>query len=217
MYLENKRRNKNMNKKRWITISAAVLAIVFGFGVYQSSASQDEPKLSSEDIENLVMEQYPGKITEMELEKDHNKVVYEVEVEVKDKEYDLELDGNTGEVLKLKEKIISPKKSKETTDDNKSKKIVIEEKDDDDVVEGKETAKENNTNNKTAKDKNTVIDVKEASNIALKEFSGTITSVDLDEDDGRLIYEIEIDKGHQEAEIEIDAYTGEILVIDIDD
>ncbi|MEC5424680.1 PepSY domain-containing protein [Virgibacillus sp. C22-A2] len=58
--------------------------------------------------------------------------------------------------------------------------------------------------------------MKEAEEIALNSFSGTITEVELDEDDGRLIYEIEIENGNEEAEIDIDAYTGEILVLSID-
>ncbi|QGS68035.1 hypothetical protein CV093_03165 [Oceanobacillus sp. 143] len=55
-----------------------------------------------------------------------------------------------------------------------------------------------------------------ARSIAASQFSGSIVELDLDEDDGRLIYEIEMKNGDSEAEIEIDAYTGTILVIDID-
>ena len=55
-----------------------------------------------------------------------------------------------------------------------------------------------------------------AKEIALKEFAGTVVDLELDEDDGRKIYEIEIENGEDEATVEIDAYTGEILVLDID-
>ncbi|MFD0951687.1 PepSY domain-containing protein [Virgibacillus natechei] len=60
------------------------------------------------------------------------------------------------------------------------------------------------------------MDLGKAEEIALNEFDGQITELELDEDDGRLMYEIEIEDGEDEAEIEIDAYTGEILVIEID-
>lgn len=43
-----------------------------------------------------------------------------------------------------------------------------------------------------------------------------ITELELDEDDGRLIYEIEIESVNGEAEIDIDAYTGDIISISID-
>ena len=82
------------------------------------------------------------------------------------------------------------------------------------TTNNKEEVKAPTTNEKKP---STVIDINEAVNIALNEFKGTVTDVELDEDDGRLIYEIEMESGEEEAEIEIDAYTGAILVIEIDD
>lgn len=70
---------------------------------------------------------------------------------------------------------------------------------------------------KKEKKRKTVISQDEAINIALAQFSGEVDDVDLDEEDGRLIYEIEIERGDLEAEIMIDAYTGEIIIMEIDD
>ena len=44
---------------------------------------------------------------------------------------------------------------------------------------------------------------KQAGNIALKRVKGTITDIDLDEDDGRWIYEIEIQAQGKEYEVRL--------------
>jgi uncharacterized membrane protein YkoI len=144
-------------------------------------------------VRELVLAQHPGTITEFELEKDFNKAVYEVEVISDGIEYDLKLDGDTGEVLRTKEKELA--NQVEFTDD-----------DSDDLYESKN---DNQANGEK-------ISLEKAEEIALKEFPGTVKQLELDEDDDRLIYEIEIRNGEEEAEIEIDAFTGDILELDID-
>lgn len=56
-----------------------------------------------------------------------------------------------------------------------------------------------------------------AKSIALSLANGSITDFELDEDDGRLIYKIEIKAKGLEHEIEIDAHTGKVLEHEIDD
>lgn len=55
----------------------------------------------------------------------------------------------------------------------------------------------------------------QARSIALSVANGTITDFDFDEDD--IEYEVEIEVGDLEYEITIDARTGEILEVEIDD
>lgn len=64
--------------------------------------------------------------------------------------------------------------------------------------------------------KKAVIGYDEAKRIALKQFDGTIKDIELDDDDNRLVYEVEIKRGNQEADIKIDAYTGKVLVLEIE-
>lgn len=199
-----------MRKKVILVIGILVVASVLGLGVYHSNATQNEPQLTMEDIKQLVKNQYPGEITELELDKDFNKAVYEVEVLGDGKEYDLKLDANSGEVLNIKEKLIDNNKVANDT----KKQITINEKQA--KEENKNKSDEEKSKSTKEEQKKTVIDINEATELALKEFSGQVTDVDLDEEDGRLIYEIEIKANEQEAEIEIDAYTGEILVMEID-
>ncbi|MFJ8066659.1 PepSY domain-containing protein [Psychrobacillus sp. NPDC096426] len=58
---------------------------------------------------------------------------------------------------------------------------------------------------------------KEAIAIAKKQVNGEVIEVELDEDDNRYEYEIEIRTKKAEAEITIDATTGKVLEIDLDD
>ena len=61
-----------------------------------------------------------------------------------------------------------------------------------------------------AKNKN-YITAKEAIAIALKHSPGAVKEVELDDDDNRAHFEIEIKDGKYEYEFEIDAITGKIL------
>lgn len=195
-----------------ITLSSVAIASVLGFGIYHSNAAQAHPELSEEDIRALVSEQYPGTITEVDIDKGFNKVVYEVEVESDGKEFEIKLDGNTGEVLKLEEKEVRNK--------NNSSELTIKEKekqDDKTKDDNADDKKKEDVKADKSKDKKKVaISYEEAKKIALAEFDGTIKELELDEDDDRLIYEVEVKSKNGEAEMEIDAYTGEIISISID-
>lgn len=227
-----------MKKKISIAVITMIGAIVLGLGIYQSNASQGAPKLSTDEIRQMVLDQYPGEIEEIELETDFNRAVYEVEVVSDGKEYDLKLDGNTGEVLNLKEKSVkNQEKEKIALEENNDKQNTNDRQDDDvkhenndrhhhhhnqhhhdnkDDNKGKKEAKQKSSKQASKENKRTVIDSSEAISIAKDAFSGKVVKFELDEDDGRLIYEIELESDREEAEIEIDAYTGEIIVIEID-
>lgn len=236
-----------MKKKVGIAIAAVVCAIVLGLGIYKTDASQQNPKLSVDDIRQMIEAQYPGDITEIELEKDKNKSVYEVEVVSQGREYELKLDGQTGEILNLKERtkrakenmVLNDKpqaKEEATTNSDDSTEKAIEKSQQDDRHHQKDVKQSQNAsgqslNKKKPEEKNneapaqqekkpnnqaTVIDINQAVAIAKSQFNGKVIEAELDKDDGRLIYEIEMENGQEEAEFEIDAYTGEILVIEID-
>lgn len=249
---------------------AGVLAVVIalGIGMYQSDASQKGPRLSPEEVKSFVLSQYPGTITELELERDDNRAIYEIEIVKDNMEYELKVDGNSGEILKLKEKLIDSKEvaKKETEkeklkikedkeneskkdDDQKHPETKVESKEakqekqqvqqqkqpeqkqqKQQVKETKQTQPKQQVQQKQKSEpkkqqpskpkqekKQTIISQARAIEIALAEFPGKVDDVELDDDDGRLIYEIEIENGDREAEFEIDAMTGKILVIEIDD
>lgn len=78
--------------------------------------------------------------------------------------------------------------------------------------------------NSIAGDKNlentgSAISMDEAKKIALHEAGGKLKGIELEKDDGRLIYEIELisDEKGRKVDIDIDAKTGKIIKVDQDD
>src|SRR5690625_3330618 len=246
-----------MLRKIWMTIGVIGVVTVLRFGVYHSNASQADPTLTAQNIKELVQAQYPGTITELQLDKDASGSVYEVEVTNDGVEYELKIDGQSGVVINLKEKLVAAKERAGTKE-----VIDLKEKEKEQKEEEKQAAKEKEEQEKQAKEKeekekqekakadeqaqqktqvkknesssanedekqkekeketkstNTVIDVNKAIDIALAKCPGTVDEIELDEEDGRLVYEIEIEGNGEEAEFEIDAYTGEIIVIEIEE
>ena len=61
-----------------------------------------------------------------------------------------------------------------------------------------------------------VLTVEEAVAIAMQQAKGTVMKVELDEDDGRLQYEIEIEDSTYEYDFEIDAKTGTVIEFEKD-
>lgn len=74
------------------------------------------------------------------------------------------------------------------------------------------------TNNESKVD---IISTEEAKQIALDEFGGKLKSIELEKDDGMMIYDIELLSENKKDDIDIDidihAVTGEIIKVDRDD
>lgn len=212
-----------MKKKIIMAIGIIAAAAILGVGIYHSDASQSASNLTTDEIEEMVTNQYPGEITDINLKKQANKSVYQVDIENDVRTYVLTLESDTGEVMELKE-TSDPEQVKVAEKKAEAKQAAQKEKNDEKKsAENKEkevkepNKKENNDNDTESTDKkNTVINVDKAIEIALEQFSGEVDEVELEEQDGRLIYEIEIENGEDEAEVEIDAYTGEVLVVSIE-
>jgi len=189
-----------MKKKIGMTFGALAGAAVIGwFGMQQTDAAPENPKLSTDDIEQMVTNQYGGTITELELDKKRDQTVYEVEVESEGIDYDLIMDADTGEIIR---------EHQDDIDHNFAQQ----------QESNKGTVKEHgNSENDPNQNQFELISIERAKEIAINEFEGKITELELDEDDGRFIYEMEIQNEYKEAEMEIDAHTEEILEMEIDD
>ncbi|PWU70146.1 PepSY domain-containing protein [Gracilibacillus dipsosauri] len=191
-----------MKNKTFYLILSGVILIGGIFAILQFTSSPASAYLSEEEAKAKVQEQYAGEIKELELEEDGNKKVYEIEIEGQDKYYELHLDAETGEILKLEEKKLA---NSSNTNSSKSK----EEQQNNTSSDNKE---ETNSTKQT-----TLISYDEAKKIALEEYNGTITDFELDEDDGKSVYEIEVQTKSEEVDLEIDAYTGDIISISKDE
>ncbi|GAB2541252.1 PepSY domain-containing protein [Gracilibacillus alcaliphilus] len=187
-----------MNKKIGMIAGVVALAGVIGTGVYHAeAASSNEGKVKIVETENLTMEEatkkleeeYRGTIKELELDQEDNKLYYEAEIIVENQEYDVKMDAVTGEV-------------------------VYEEIDDDRNQEDKRQDTIANPNNNG--NSSNLIAQEEAIEIAKQQFDGKVVEMELDYDDGRYVYELELVNGHQEADIDIDGETGNILSLEID-
>lgn len=206
-----------MKKKVGLIIGVSLCVFVLGLGIFQSNASETSPEMTEAEIEKMVKEQYPGEIAS--IEKSHT--VYKVTLNDGEKGYTLEVNGDTGEILNIDEKEIaesddanSDTSNNETNEnsegDSQNNSHSHHEKR---HSKGKGNKEEWHMHGKDKRGKQAVIDIRKALNIGLNEYSGTVTEIELDKEDGELIYEVEIVSGNEKAEIDINAYTGEVLLI----
>jgi uncharacterized membrane protein YkoI len=72
---------------------------------------------------------------------------------------------------------------------------------------------------KGLKEDRNIISMNEAEEIAIKEAGGSIESIELEKDDGKLIYEIELRSENEvdDVDVDVDAVTGKVLKVDRDD
>lgn len=203
-----------MNKhKLWIgSLSAAVLlggSAVAASGNVNGQSVQTTPASTTQSVTQnqnstgkmlnasqakaLALKAADGKVDDVDLERRNGQTFYEVEIDRKGKnDVVVRLDAYTGKILAV-------------VDD--------EDYDDDDDYQGSATG---NTSNNSAT-KQVKLTASQASNIALKQVTGgKVTKVELDHDDGRYVYEIELRTAQGEADVDIDANTGKVLSFDQD-
>ncbi|MFD2639741.1 PepSY domain-containing protein [Piscibacillus salipiscarius] len=162
-------------------------------GKMESQATVNANKLIGvEELEDIVLNKVDGSIEDVELDtRSDNKAYYEVEVLKDEQEYELIIDGYTGKVLKVEGVNHTSKSNGEEQ---------VEVKDD-------ENKSQKNTE---------PIGKEKAIRLALEVTSGKVSDIELEEDDGQYVYEVEV-KGEKESGVKIDAYTGAIIDIELDD
>lgn len=152
--------------------------------------------MSIEKVKERTLSKIPqASITEIKLDFEAGRYVYEIEAYKEGYEYELKLDAKTGEGLFVFKEL------DEWYNESISDKIP--------VIENAKTS---------TLEKAKAITLENAKTIALEKVPGSkIIKIEQEEEDGRLIYEVELRKEHLEYNIEIDAMTGKILSMDKDD
>ena len=149
--------------------------------------------LTASQAKSIALKAVEGKVDDVDLERRNGQTFYEVEIDRKGSpDVTVRLDAYTGKVL-----------------------AVINDDDDNDDDDYRNNG---STNSSSASASNQVkLTVAQASNIALKQVTnGKVTKVELDRDNGRYVYEIELRTAQGEADVDIDANTGKVLSFDQD-
>jgi uncharacterized membrane protein YkoI len=229
-----------MNRK-WIIITVLVIIGVTGI-IGIASAIKGNVKVTETEARNLVEAHYPGTIIEMTLLRSDGKDIYQVQLEENTGLYTLEVDAETGNIQNLQQvkKTDSEKEEKPAISEAEAKKLAEETyrgnvqaltlhrkiysitvltKTEQIKLEMNADSGKITSEDKSSIEKNTQhvkLTEEQAKKIALAEVNGKIEDIDLEEEEERVFYEVEIESGQQEATIQIDAFTGKVLSVAIE-
>ncbi|MBS4201418.1 PepSY domain-containing protein [Bacillus sp. FJAT-49732] len=181
--------------KKKILVPALALTII-GSGVVGATLikpafaanSANTAKITEEQSKEIALKEINGTVTDVELEKEHGTLTYDIEVkDANGVKHDVVIDANSGKVIK-------------TETDN--------EKDghDGEVSDEVEQAQ---------LEKEAKITKEESTSIAQTAVNGTVTEAQLEDEDGVVVYGIEItDSQGEKHDVKIDAKTGKVLKVE---
>ncbi|MFT4413407.1 PepSY domain-containing protein [Bacillus sp. UMB0728] len=158
-----------------------------------------EATITKEEAISAALKEVAGKAAKTELEDEDGTVVYGVEVtDDQGKNQDVKVDAKTGKVLKVE------------ADDENEKADKEEKEDKDSEVSDKQEQQQ--------LEKEATISAEESTTIALKEVKGQVTDTELEDEDGTVVYGVEItDDQGKKHDVKVDAKTGKVLKVDLDD
>ncbi|WP_252501735.1 PepSY domain-containing protein [Sporosarcina sp. Marseille-Q4943] len=163
--------------------------------------------LTKEEAISIAKKKAAGTVKEIELDTDDGRKEYEIEMKDDQFKYEIELDAVTGEFLKFeKDRYRSAKKEvKAQTEKVAASTLnVVEQTTQKQAVKPVDNKRSNN---------NTMLTKEQALAIAKQHASGVVTDFELDDN----VYEIEMEDGDIEYELDIHAYSGAILSFERDE
>ncbi|MDX8045157.1 PepSY domain-containing protein [Gracilibacillus sp. S3-1-1] len=181
-----------MSNKAFFIIVSGLITIGGVLAVMQFSPTTANAYVSKEEAEQKVSAKFSGEIESFELDESNN--IYEVKMAGSDYQYKMEVDAETGDIVHIDKK-----------QSNNNEQVTT-------------VALSNDTQEHEAKSKDDAfISMEKAKNIATDMYPGVVTEMEMDEDDGRYYYEMELVTETGEVELAIHANTGEILYISVDE
>ncbi|CAM4447471.1 PepSY domain-containing protein [Paenibacillus macerans] len=171
-----------------------------GTGATAKTAAQSGKSsyITIEQAKAAALKAEAGRVEDVELKRKSGKVFYDIEIEQAYGDVDVHVDAVTGKVLAVKDR---------EHDDDDDDRDDRDNRDNRDYIAG--SNKGLPAGAKITSD--------QASEIAVKQVNGaTVTKVELDYDDGRYVYEVELKTELGEADVDIDAVTGKVYSVDED-
>ena len=214
---------RETNRKKRIIVGTALVGIlggiIFAQGVNFGSA---ENPISAAEAKKIALKTYNGTIVEFDYDIDDSTPHYEFEIKKGTKITDVYVDAITGDATITGTEVVNnnlPEKIEDKVDAMKSNaQIAVSNATKGNAQKSNGTVqKDSETANASVVNANAeVISKSEAIKIANTVASGTVVKVELDKDDNVLTYDIELRDGNQQYDVEIDAYTGQVIDFESD-
>src|SRR5690625_3544586 len=100
-----------LTRKLMITFGVIISISILITGLFYSNYAQSEPSLTENEVKDIVSDQYPGKITDLNLKNINNQSVYEVLVTHENSKYNIKIDRHSGEILDIIRKSVAVKEN----------------------------------------------------------------------------------------------------------
>lgn len=185
-----------------------LVVLVVGAGSWYGvtkAFDRSESSLSEETISKMIQQKYDGTIEAIEMIQVNKRQDYKLTLIKEKLAYDLIVNGQTGEVLSF----IQQKRAVQEIET--AKKSELEQETETTQTSEPEQSVQSNENNEPPKSATIPITENQAKQIASEKVTGTITSIELDDEDDQLVYEVEVDQSKtKEATVVINAYSGKI-------
>ncbi|WP_444684682.1 PepSY domain-containing protein [Alkalicoccus luteus] len=158
------------------------------------TGAEQQVAISIEEAEQKALSLFDGgTIDDRELEKKNGRYVYELEVEIFDEDGDVYIDAESGEVIHVESDIRGY-----MTEGNSS-----------------QASEEQHTETNESGNSNEQISSQKAADIALNHVGkGHVDDIELERENGMLVYEVEVEYGDDDVDVYVDAFTGEVIYVD---
>lgn len=211
--------------KKGIIVGTALVGIAGGFILAQGTLfSSAEVQIKASEAKKIALEAYDGKVVDFEFDQDDRVPHYDFDIKNGNEKAEVTVDAISGAVTikeveaakntvveKVEDTAGAVKSDTQIAINNATNKVANSTG----VVE-KNSEKVNEPVKETSKAVQAQISKAEAINIAYTVAKGTVIKTELDTDDGRTTYEIELRDGNIEYDVEIDATNGKILKFEQD-